>query len=76
MAEAIIDEGLLLKGAAVDALHLAMATVHEMNMLLTWNCRHLANADILVQIGRYVRRNGYELPIVCTPEELMGDKEG
>ena len=53
-----------------------MATVHEMNMLLTWNCRHLANADILVQIGRYVRRNGYELPIVCTPEELMGDKEG
>jgi len=57
-----------------DALHLALATVHEVDILLTWNCRHLANAVILGGVGRLVRMKGYEMPIVCTPEELMGDE--
>ena len=59
---------------ATDALHLALATIHEVDVLLTWNCRHLANATILGDIGRSVRMKGYEMPIVCTPEELMDDE--
>jgi hypothetical protein len=43
-----------------------------MDFLLTWNCRHLANARILREIERFLRTIGYELPFVCTPEELMG----
>ena len=76
LADALVTDGVLPGGAAVDSLHLAMATVHGMDVLLTWNCRHLANADILMRAARYVRRKAYDLPIVCTPEELMGEKEG
>jgi predicted nucleic acid-binding protein len=72
LAKAFVAEGLLPQAAATDALHLAMATVHGVDVLLTWNCRHLANAEILGEIGDAVRARGYRMPVVCTPEELMG----
>ncbi|MFB3891934.1 MAG: type II toxin-antitoxin system VapC family toxin [Phycisphaerae bacterium] len=73
LAARLLREGLLPRQAAADAMHLAMATVHCMDALLTWNCRHLANASILGEVGMFVRRMQYELPIVCTPDELMGE---
>ena len=72
LAERIVAAGLMPERAGTDALHLAMVTVNDLDVLLTWNCRHLANADILLQIGRFLRRNGYEPPLVVTPYELMG----
>jgi hypothetical protein len=54
-------------------VHIAVATVHEMDVLLTWNCRHLANAAILGNVGRHLRDREYEVPIICTPDELMGE---
>jgi len=72
-AREIVDEGLLPPNAGGDAMHLALATVHNMNVLLTWNCRHLANAVILGVIGRFMRIKGYEVPVVCTPDELSGN---
>jgi lipocalin len=41
--------------------------------LLTWNCRHLANAQILTRLEQEAQRLGWKLPRVCTPAELMGD---
>ena len=41
--------------------------------VLTWNCRHLANAQILRRLSREAVRYGWKLPTVCTPLELMGD---
>ena len=73
LAKNLVAHGLLPKRAAADATHLAMATVGGMDVLLTWNCRHLANASMLVQVSRFIRTIGYEAPIVCTPDELMGD---
>jgi hypothetical protein len=75
LADALVADGVLPAVAAVDSLHLAMATVHRMDVMLTWNCRHLANADILVRASRYLRKKAYDLPLVCTPEVLMGDTE-
>jgi hypothetical protein len=43
--------------------------------LLTWNCRHIANAELHRAIRRVVQRYGYDLPSLCTPEELMGDEQ-
>ena len=74
LAQGILEHRLLPAQAATDALHLAMAAVHRMNVLPTWNCRHLANASILVDVGRFVRTSGYEAPIVCTPNGMMGDE--
>ena len=73
LAEALLADGVLPRKAATDALHIAVLTVHELNILLTWNCKHLANAEILGEVGRNLRSRGYEPPVICTPDELMGE---
>ncbi|HEV7242718.1 MAG TPA: hypothetical protein VGQ36_26050 [Thermoanaerobaculia bacterium] len=57
--------------AASDALHVALAAVNGMDFLLTWNCTHIANGVVLKIVNAICRDNGYEPPIVCTPEELL-----
>lgn len=61
--------------AAVDAAHVAIATVHGVNFLLTWNCAHIANAVMRERIEDICRRGGYRPPVICTPEELMFQEE-
>jgi hypothetical protein len=58
--------------ARVDAIHIAAATVHGMDYLLTWNCKHIANAQIQGKLAEISIDFGYVLPILCTPNELMG----
>ncbi|MFM6326111.1 MAG: type II toxin-antitoxin system VapC family toxin [Microcystis panniformis] len=59
--------------AKVDAIHIVAATVHGMDYLLTWNCKHIANAQIQGKLAEITLGCGYVLPILCTPNELMGD---
>lgn len=75
LAKALVGQRLLPMTAGIDALHLAMATIHQIHVLLTWNCRHLANAAMLGEIGEFVRTKGYKMPTVSTPEELMGGED-
>jgi predicted nucleic acid-binding protein len=71
LARMLIDEGTLAPQAAGDALHIAVATVHGMDYLLTWNLKHLANATIRNAITVVCRARDYEPPVICTPEELL-----
>ena len=71
LAERLIREGPLPGKAAVDAVHIATAAVHGMDYLLTWNCKHIANASMRNKIEAVVRSSGHEPPILCTPEELL-----
>lgn len=73
VASAIMNSGLLPKQAARDAVHISVASVHRLDMLLTWNCRHIANAANLRDLEQIVGEAGFPLPIICTPEELVGD---
>lgn len=57
--------------AATDASHLAMAILHRMDYLLTWNCKHLANAALQRALHRHCLENQLHFPIVCTPESLI-----
>jgi hypothetical protein len=59
--------------AEVDALHIAIAVTNQVDYLLTWNCKHLANAALRHQIEHVCRAKGYEPVIICTPEELLED---
>jgi len=59
--------------AVDDALHIAVATVYSLDYLLTWNCRHIANAQIQKKLLQLSNDCGYELPIICMPSELMGE---
>lgn len=69
----IVESGLLLANAVEDAFHVAIATLHGMDYLLTWNCRHIANAEIIRGLDELCEELGYELPTLCTPEQLMGN---
>jgi hypothetical protein len=70
-AQKILDAGLLPAEADRDAAHIALATVHQMDFLLSWNCRHIANATIQPLLRRLAEAAGFALPVICTPEELM-----
>ena len=74
LAAVIIESGAIPHGALNDAAHIAVAAVHGINYLLTWNCRHLANAHILRKVRAVCEENGFWAPDICTPEELMEDE--
>lgn len=69
---AILSAGMLPARAIRDAAHVAVATVHGIDYLLTWNCKHLANAQITRRIALVCVQMGFRMPVVCTPLELMG----
>jgi hypothetical protein len=72
LAEQFLRRSNLPAKADVDAVHIAAATVHGMDYLLTWNCKHIANAQIQSKLAEISLDLGYELPILCTPYELLG----
>lgn len=57
--------------ARADALHLALATRHGLEYLVTWNCRHIASARVRQVVQTINERHGLATPLICTPEELM-----
>ena len=75
LAITIVQKGLLPQAAYPDALHIATATVHQVDYLLTWNCNHIANAEILPRIASICESFGLSLPYICTPEELLGESQ-
>jgi predicted nucleic acid-binding protein len=56
--------------AAEDAAHIAVAAVHEVPFILTWNFRHIANANLVEKLRAICDGEGYRLPTICTPEQL------
>jgi predicted nucleic acid-binding protein len=75
LARALVDRGAIPKRSVEDALHIAVAAVHGMDYLLTWNCRNIANATMRTRIDAVCRSGGYEPPVICTPEELIDATE-
>jgi hypothetical protein len=76
LGEAFVARRIIPKKAGTDALHIAVAAVHGMDFLLSWNCKHIANAAIVRAIEAVCRMRGFECPVICTPEELMGGSRG
>ena len=74
IAETLLAQGIVPKKAAEDALHVAIATAHGVDFLLTWNCHHIANPVIQSRIAAYLESIGLLLPFICTPEELLGEE--
>lgn len=73
IANEIMARAILPANAQVDALHIASVAHHRVQYLLTWNCRHIANAKILPRIHAVLTDLGVPIPVICTPEELLGD---
>ena len=73
LAEKLIKKGAIPFKAADDAMHIALAAVHDIDYLLTWNCRHIDNAEAKPLIRRICKDSDYKYPEICTPHELMGE---
>jgi len=61
--------------AASDAVHIAVASVHSMEFLVTWNIKHIGNPHIRARLRATVTASGATLPVICTPEELLNDED-
>ena len=73
LTEKILQTKCIPPKAASDASHIAVAAVHQMHFLLTWNFKHINNATIAGEIEDACSRAGFRCPVICTPDELMGD---
>lgn len=73
IADEIISRAILPPKASVDALHIALVAHHRIEYLLTWNCTHIANAKILPRIHDLFNDLAIPIPIICTPEEMLGN---
>jgi len=71
LAQELLTTGAVPEKVAEDALHLAIAVTNGVEYLLTWNCKHLANATMRTKIEDVCRAAGYEPVIICTSEELL-----
>ncbi len=71
LAELIVKQGPIPEKSGADALHIAVSAVNGVDYLLTWNCKHLANAALRHKLEICVENAGYACPVICTPEELM-----
>jgi predicted nucleic acid-binding protein len=71
LAQSLIDAGLVPEKAASDAVHIAVASVHEMNYIVTWNFKHIANPYTRDRMRAVVADAGFHLPVMSSPEELI-----
>lgn len=74
IAQELVDRGIIPEKAADDAIHIAVAAVHRIDYLMTWNCKHIANPHNQRRISDALSAYGYRSPVICTPEELIGDE--
>lgn len=71
LAMVLLNKTPLPHKAHVDALHIAVAAINGVEYLLTWNCTHINNAALRPKIENLCRSEGFEPPIICTPQELL-----
>lgn len=76
LTEKLLGEGVVPRKAATDAAHIAVAAVGGMDFLLTWNCKHIANARMMRKIYLVCESAGFKCPVICTPAELMEGENG
>lgn len=73
LADDYLRMDLVPRKAEDDALHLATASIYRIKYLLSWNFRHIANVRVRERLSAYNDLKGLHTPIICTPEELLGD---
>ncbi len=71
LAETLLAANLMPVKAAADAFHIAISAVHGMDFLLTWNCAHMNNLNVIRRVERICSAAGRPCPVICTPDELL-----
>lgn len=76
IATGLVTEGCVPSHVAEDALHIAIAAVHGVDFILTWNFKHIANPMLQERIARFLERYDTLIPFICSPQELLGEDDG
>jgi hypothetical protein len=71
LANALVEATALPVKARVDALHIAIAAYERMDFVLTWNFKHIANAQLVGKVRQVCESHGLACPVLCSPLELM-----
>lgn len=70
LTSALLSRGAVPQTEPRDAAHIALAAVHGIEYLVTWNFRHIANPSTRRKIDEVIVSTGFRPPIICSPEEL------
>lgn len=71
LTQNLLDAGALPRSAETDATHIAIAAVHNVEYLATWNYKHITNVHKRQHIEQVCRDNDFRPPIICTPAQLI-----
>jgi hypothetical protein len=58
-----------------DALHIAIAAVHRIEFMVTWNFKHILNPHLQAKIAEACRDEGFRPPVICTPQQLLESED-
>ncbi|MBI5438633.1 MAG: type II toxin-antitoxin system VapC family toxin [Nitrosomonadales bacterium] len=76
IATDLVVEGCVPQNVAEDAMHIAIAAVHGVDFILTWNFKHIANPMLQERIAQFLETRNYLIPFICSPQELLGEDDG
>ena len=75
LAQKLLDAGAVPRNSLTDAQHIAIATVHSIEYLVSWNHKHIVNENKREHINQVCQEAGFQPPIICTPIQLMEDTQ-
>lgn len=75
LADTLVRAHALPEKARADAVHVASAAIRGADLLLTWNCRHIANPVMLPKIYSTLEKAGYKCPAIATPGQLLEGRD-
>ncbi|WP_417914888.1 type II toxin-antitoxin system VapC family toxin [Candidatus Electronema sp. JM] len=74
LAKLLIAENAVPESCSEDAMHISIAAVHGMDFLLTWNFKHINNANTREKIAKIITKVQLKSPVLCSPEELVNER--
>lgn len=75
LARHLVESRIVPAKADSDAIHIAIASIHQIDFFVTWNFKHIANPLIRDRLRNAVAKAGFELPVMCSPEELLANDD-
>ena len=75
LADVLLSKNALPKQCLDDALHIAIAAINDIDFIVTLNFKHINNPFLKTKIRETIKEEGYRCPVLCSPEELLGDND-
>ena len=73
LAKILLSKKAIPEKCPEDAMHIAMAAIYKVDYIVTWNFKHINNPFMKKKISKIIEESGYDSPVICSPEELIGE---